>query len=65
MDWSELERVGRGPALIWLLTFFIVIVLLMLNMLLAIIFETYWREPQALRFPFGKSAREFSGTLWK
>merc|ERR1719399_208505 len=41
MDWSELERVGRGPALIWLLTFFIVIVLLMLNMLLAIIFETY------------------------
>merc|ERR1719482_888330 len=41
VDWSELERIGRGPALIWLITFTIVIVLLMLNMLLAIIFETY------------------------
>ena len=41
VDWEEMEHVGRFYAYAWLSTFFIIIVLIMLNMLLAIIFETY------------------------
>jgi hypothetical protein len=41
VDWEQMEHVGRFYAYAWLSTFFIIIVLIMLNMLLAIIFETY------------------------
>lgn len=40
-DWEHLEQVGRTYAFLWLSTFFMIISLLMLNMLLAIVFDTY------------------------
>ena len=40
-EWEEMRIVGDERAFAWLLLFFFVIVLLSLNMLLAIVFETY------------------------
>jgi hypothetical protein len=40
-EWEELRVIGDDMAFFWLSLFFFVIVLLSLNMLLAIIFETY------------------------
>lgn len=41
MDWEELSEVGQLWAVIWLWSFIIVVVLLMLNMVIAIIMHNY------------------------
>eukprot|EP00928_Gymnodinium_smaydae_P027639 TRINITY_DN21307_c0_g1_i1.p1 TRINITY_DN21307_c0_g1~~TRINITY_DN21307_c0_g1_i1.p1 ORF type:complete len:1076 (+),score=167.63 TRINITY_DN21307_c0_g1_i1:57-3230(+) len=40
-DWEELSRVGRLEGFMWFGTFTVIIVLLMLNMLLAIVMDSY------------------------
>lgn len=48
-DWDELSQVGRWEAGVWFITFMIIIVLLMLNMLLAIVMDAYSEQKELLR----------------
>lgn len=41
VDWGEVSEIGRREAAVWLWSFIIVVVLLMLNMILAIIMDNY------------------------
>mmetsp|Transcript_60169 Transcript_60169/g.105411 ORF Transcript_60169/g.105411 Transcript_60169/m.105411 type:complete len:1208 (+) Transcript_60169:107-3730(+) len=47
-DWEELQKVGRIEAGIWFVTFMVIIVLIMLNMLLAIVMDAYSEQKQAI-----------------
>jgi hypothetical protein len=40
-DWGEMESVGRWQTALWFTTFTVIVVMLMLNMLLSIVMDTY------------------------
>jgi len=48
-DFEELAEVGRAEAMLWFMSFQVIVVMLMLNMLLAIIMEAYGIQSALLR----------------
>merc|ERR550514_945897 len=56
IDWDSISEVGRMEAGFWMWCFFIIVVLLMLNMLLAIVMDHYCQV---------KEASGNSETLWE
>jgi len=55
-EWEELSQIGRIEAGIWFMTFMMIIVMLMLNMLLAIVMDAYSEQ---------KAATGDAETLWE
>merc|ERR1712151_541189 len=54
-DWEELRQVGRQDAAMWFVPFTIIVVMLLLNMMMAIIMDTYSEVKDSL---------ENADTLW-